>query len=375
MKCETEKFDVKFLNIVMYIGAFVALFYFLKNIGVMDKIIAVLVALVPIYLGIIICWLSMPLARRLRKVGLNKSWSAIISLVIIFGIVVAMLSVTIPLFVSQMTDLVKNFPTIYNTVVTKVNDFMHAKLHIQRDLTTIAAFNKTELFQKYGTSMINYSISTLTNVVNVVITILTSVVVSFFLVKDMDKFKCGILSIFLRNSKDDKRRKMFIEINNACMCYIKGVLLDSFIVGVLTTIVCMVLRLDYAIVFGILIGILNMVPYIGAILSELIAALYALSVGGPVFAIITFLSLLMVQIIDANILQPNIISKSVDLHPVTLVAGLIVFNLFFGLLGMVIAVPCMAVIKIVFKYMFHLQMDEEEELEEVCTKKGKKLPT
>ena len=143
------------------------------------------------------------------------------------------------------------------------------------------------------------------------------------------------------------------------------------IVLVLTTIVCMVLGLDYAIIFGILIMILNLIPYIGAVISYTVASLYALTVGGPVLAIITFICLLVVQIIDANILQPNIVAKSVNLHPVVVLSGLIVFELFFGIIGMIIAVPVLAVLKIVLKYKFSISFEDMEMVEKKAEEKQK----
>ena len=93
-------------------------------------------------------------------------------------------------------------------------------------------------------------------------------------------------------------------------------------------------------------------------LSELIVAVYAFTIGGPVFAAITFVCLLLVQIIDSNILQPNIVAKSVDLHPVVVLAGLTVFNLLMGITGMIIAVPVIAMIKIWLNHRFSSEISE-----------------
>jgi predicted PurR-regulated permease PerM len=355
-----ERFNFGFLNKIMYIGVIIGVFYFLKNLGVMDKIFEALIALTPIYIGLLICWISMPLSNKLRKFGLNKSWAAIISLVIMFGILVLVLSLVIPMFITQLTQLITDFPKIYGNIVNIANDFLHNTLHIEKELFVSNNFNKTELVQKYGGLVVNYSISTLSNVIGFFVIVATSVVVSFFMVKDIDKFKSGVYLFLSKNSKDKNTHKMFLEIDTAIMSYIKGTLLDSAIVGVMTTIVCMILGLDYAVVFGILITILNLIPYIGAILSELIAALYALSVGGPVLAIITFICLVMVQVIDANILQPNIIAKSVNIHPVVVLGGLIVFNLLWGITGMIVAVPILAAAKIILKYKFNIVEDDDE---------------
>ncbi|MEG0873367.1 MAG: AI-2E family transporter [Clostridia bacterium] len=358
MKQRAEKFDMSFLNKVMYIGAIVALILILKNLGVMDKIIDALIALTPVYIGIIICWISMPLANKLRRIGVSKSISAIVALIIIFGVLIAMVSFLIPMFINQFSDLLKEFPNIYSSIVNSINNFIHNSLHIETEFMIPNNFNKTALVQKYGSAVINYSINTLGNVVNFVVCIVTGIVVSFFMVKDIDKFKNGIIAFFSKNSTDNNRYKMLTEIDSTIMSYIKGIVIDSIIVGLMTTVVCMVLGLDYAVVFGILIAILNLIPYIGAVLSEVVAALYALSVGGPVLAIITFICLVVVQIIDANILQPNIIAKSVNLHPVVVLAGLIVFGLFWGIVGMFIAVPILAVLKIILKYKFDLEINE-----------------
>ena len=121
--------------------------------------------------------------------------------------------------------------------------------------------------------------------------------------------------------------------------------------------------------------IFNFIPYIGAILSYLVVTLYALATGGPVFALITFLCMAIIQIIDANILQPKIIAKSVDLHPVVVISGLIVFQLLFGIVGMLIAMPVLAGIKVYLKYKFNLDEYEIEEksksIKTTCKKREK----
>lgn len=371
MKIEDKKFDFKFLNFMMYFGFAVAIYFLLKNIGMMDKIIESIVALTPVFLGIILCWISTPLTNKLRKIGLSKNLSAILSLILIFGLIIAVFSVVVPMFVSQFSNLVKEFPSIYDTIVDKLNPFLTENLNIEANIKHFNEIISKDIILDNLDNILTYSISTLQSVFSVLVTIGTTIVVSFFMVKDMDKFKERIIMFFSRNGKGGKTYKMLSEIDAAVMSYVKGTILDSIIVGILTTIVCLILGLDYAIVFGILITILNLIPYIGALLSELIVALYALTVGGPIFAIVTFACLLLVQIIDANILQPNIIGKSVNLHPVVVIGGLIVFNLLFGIVGMIIAMPILAILKIIIEYKFSVQFDEIETKEDIA--KNKKI--
>ena len=371
MKIEDKKFDFKFLNFMMYFGFAVAIYFLLKNIGVMDKIVESIVALTPVFLGIILCWISTPLTNKLRKIGLSKNLSAILSLILIFGLIIVVFSMIVPIFISQFSNLIKDFPSIYDDIVDKLNPFLNENLNIDANIKHFNEIISKDIILDNLDNILTYSISTLQSVFSVLVTIGTTIVVSFFMVKDMDKFKERIIMFFSRNGKGGKTYKMLSEIDAAVMSYVKGTILDSIIVGILTTIVCLILGLDYAIVFGILITILNLIPYIGALLSELIVALYALTVGGPIFAIVTFACLLLVQIIDANILQPNIIGKSVNLHPVVVIGGLIVFNLLFGIVGMIIAMPILAILKIIIEYKFSVQFDEIETKEDIA--KNKKI--
>lgn len=372
MEEKEEKFDFKFLNKLMYIGTIVIIYYVLKNIGIFDKIVEALLALTPVYLGIIICWLSMPLSNQLKKLGLSKSIAAIVSLIIIFGMIIVVFSMIIPLFIEQLSSLIKELPNIYSSVVTKINLFLYDRFGIESGLKISESIKDLDFIRNYMGDVLTYSINTLQSAVGVIITIGTTIVVSFFMVKDMDKFKANTINLLTKNSKSSKRRKMILEIDETLNSYIKGVIIDSIIVGIMTTIVCMVLKLDYAVIFGIIIMFLNLIPYIGAIISYTIASLYALTVGGPILALITFVALFLVQVIDANILQPNIVAKSVNLHPVVVMGGLIVFELFWGVVGMIIAVPILATIKIIIKYKFSLELNEEEELIEKNQKRRKK---
>ena len=371
MKVKDNGLDFKFINVAIYGAAFIGLYFFLKNIGIMDKILSGIAALVPVFVGIIICWISMPLVRRLRKFGLGKNISAIIALLIIFGIVGLAIGLVVPIFVEQFSHLVKELPGIYTNVIGFVNEFLVDNLEIQNVIDIKSSLKSLDFLQGTVTDAISYSINTVQSIGSFVISFFTAIIVSFFMAKDMDKFKDGVITFLSRNSKDGRKYKMITDIEATCMSYIKGYAIDSFIVGILTTIVCMILKIDYAVVFGILVMIFNFVPYIGAILSYLVVSLYALATGGPIFALITFISLIIIQIIDANILQPNIIAKSVDLHPVVVIGGLIVFQLLFGIVGMLIAMPVLAGIKVYIRYKFNLDDEEDEKKESEKTVKKK----
>lgn len=345
-----KEFDFKFLNKTMYIAVLIVLFYVLKNLGIIDKLVEINSALMPVYAGIVVCFLSTPLANKLKKIGMSKKWAAIISLIIIYGIIIGLFTLVIPMFVDQLKNLAKNLPEIYTDVVTNVNEFLHSNVGLEDEISITTDIKNLEFVNKYLGNILTYSITTLQSAVGIIISIFTTIVVSFFMVKDLDEFKKKLVAYFSNNGKNKGRYKLIEDIEMTVLSYVKGVTIDSCIVGLLTAVLCIVLKIDYAIVFGLLITVLNFIPYLGAIFSEVIIALYALTIGGPLFALLTFLMLVVIQIIDANILQPNIVAKSVDLHPVVVFVGLIIGNLLLGIIGMIIVVPLLAVIKIIIRY-------------------------
>lgn len=346
-----KEFDFRFLNKIMYVAAAIAIFYVCKNLGIVDMLLDINSALIPVYIGIVVCFLGMPISRRLRKWGMDKKWAALISLIIIYAIIALVFALVVPVFIKQIGEFISNFPTIYTNVVAKINDFMHTTLKISQEYsisTNFKELNYLDFVSKFKEDMLGYSITTVQSIFAVLIKFLTVIVISFFLVKDMEDINKKIIYKFSKNGKDKKRYTLITSIEGAVGSYIKGMVVDSVIVGILTTILCFVLKLDYALVFGLLITVLNFIPYVGAAISEIAIALYAMTVGGPFFGILTFGLCLGIQLLDSNILQPNIVAKSVDLHPAVVFIGLIIGELLFGMWGMLLAVPVIAIFKVIY---------------------------
>lgn len=370
---EENKFDFKFLNKVMYISAFILVCFALKSFELLDKIVELLVALTPFYIGVVICWVSKPLANKLRKMGISKGIAATISLVIIFSIIFLALAYIIPVMVTEITQFVKDLPSLYTNVINKINLFISEKFTLDYKLSS--NIGDLGFLSNIMDNILNYSIDTAQKAGSFLISAVTAIIISFFMVKDMDRTKNSLIVMASKNGKNANRYKMLVEMDEILNSYIRGLLIDSIIVGIMTTILCLVLKLKYAVIFGIIITFLNLIPYIGAIVSYCITSLYALTVGGPLLAIITFIASFIIQLIDANILQPNIIAKSVKLHPVVVICGMLVFERLFGIVGMIIAMPVLALAKIYIKYKFGItfESDEETNTKKKILKSKKKL--
>jgi predicted PurR-regulated permease PerM len=135
--------------------------------------------------------------------------------------------------------------------------------------------------------------------------------------------------------------------------YISGQMIECLFVGVGTSLGYMIIGVDYAFLFGVIAGLTNMIPYIGPYIG-LAPAVIVTVFADPWKAVFACIVVLIVQQIDGNIIYPNVIGKSLDIHPLTIIIILLVAGNLAGLLGMILGVPFYAVCKTIFVYVFDM---------------------
>jgi len=138
--------------------------------------------------------------------------------------------------------------------------------------------------------------------------------------------------------------KLLEEANVSFFAYLKGTILTSTLVFVITATGLWLIGVKASLLLGFICGLTNIIPYIGPYLGGAVAAIVAFS-QSVLLGIITLTVISIIQTIEGNIIQPLIMSKTMKLHPVTIIIGLLIFGYFFGILGMIIATPLIAVIK------------------------------
>ncbi len=129
--------------------------------------------------------------------------------------------------------------------------------------------------------------------------------------------------------------------------FISSQLLDAIIVGVLVTIAMSIMGVKYAVLLGFMIGLFNIIPYFGAIIAVAISVLITIITGGLSQAILMTIVVVILQQIDANIINPKIIGNSLEISPLLIIFAVTVGGAYFGVLGMFLAVPIVAILKIV----------------------------
>ena len=145
-------------------------------------------------------------------------------------------------------------------------------------------------------------------------------------------------------------RKLVRDLDETCKDFVQGTLLISLIVAIITSIFFAIIGLPSPMLFGLICGVTNIIPYIGPWVGGAIATIVGFTVS-PLVGILSIVICFISQQIDGIVLQPLIMGKTMKLHPVTIMIGLLVFGYFFGVLGMIIATPTIACMKVILMYV------------------------
>jgi predicted PurR-regulated permease PerM len=165
---------------------------------------------------------------------------------------------------------------------------------------------------------------------------------------DFDSVKKHIKSLIPKRHKEDTL-KLLGQLNRNLRSYVKGTLLIMGILFVFQSIALTIVGLKAPMVFGLFCAITDLIPYIGPYIGGIPAVLVGLSIS-PTTGIMALIAVVICQCLENYFLQPVVMGKTMTLHPVTIMIGLLVFNHFFGIVGMIIATPTISILKTIFNF-------------------------
>lgn len=317
-----------------------------KQSGVIKVILSLLKVISPLFIGFIIAWLFYPLHKKLMEKKVPKVLSAIIifaSLILLVGL---LLYFFVPVIYEQVNELISYVPNIVEHITGFFSNLFD-KFDIKGlDITSIKdgiIKSSKELLLSITTAIPNGLFNLLKALASALGIIVMSLVVGIYMLIDFDNLVVNFNKMLPRKGHSDYV-KLFQNIGTEARKVINGTLLVAFLVFVFDTIGFMIIGLNASVVFGLFCGITDLIPYIGPYIGGAAAVVVGFT-QGPIIGIGTLVIAAVVQFLESYILQPVVMSKAMRLHPVTIIIGLLVFGHFFGVLGMIIATPCMAIIK------------------------------
>lgn len=357
-----EKLNYKSINRLVVIITFLSIVGILFAFNLLENVKNVFSALTPLYLALVILWIMKPLANYFEeKRGMEHKKATRLSLLINLLVVLLFLFVFVPVLFAQLWDITQNSTQLLESIqenITKITDrFQMHQIDIVDEIQTKAAeylnINSIkDVINKENFGMLTETIQSVVgyigNITGFFINIGFAYIIAFYLADDFENFVEKTMNLFFKNA-EKKNRIVFLESTQALSGYFKGLLLDCSFVAIIVSIGATIIGVPSPLLFGLLAGIFNVIPYIGPVLGGLPLIVIALSQGIPT-AIAAAVVVFGTQMFESQFLQPRIMANSTNLHPATVLVGLLIFGTLFGFIGMIIATPTLAVIAVIIKH-------------------------
>lgn len=316
---------------------------------------------VPVLLSGVLFYISEPFQRWLEKKGLPR-WASISTIVLVLaGVVTGLLLIIGNPISEQVNRLVKNAPYIGDKIMEATDFVLQNKDNLPPQVENFvdSVTNSIQDVVVVGSkSIVNFVSGTVS-------TIFTLILVPFFyifMLKDHEKFAPNIYKLFSGERRTWVKNTLE-DINEALKNYVQGQVLVSLILATMMLIGYLVIGLEYALLLAIFSFFMNMIPFIGPWISLAPALLIAI-IQDPILVIWVCVITLVAQQLESNLITPNIMGKSLDIHPLTVITIVLAAGNIGGFVAILIGIPTYAVIKVVVKNIY----EERKKIKEAATK-------
>lgn len=352
---------IRVFYVITIVGIILGILIALQRLELFNLLKGVLKVISPLFIGFIIAWLVNPLQRKLVDKGMNKYLSSILIFIGIIGIAILFIYIFIPVLYNQVNDLISTIPSILNSTssfVTKTLDkFDIGGIDIDSIKHSLIDTGQ-EMVVSFTSSLPNHIIDFVKGLFSALGIIILSLVVGIYMLIDFDNITLAFQKILPKKGREDYI-KLLENISFNAHKVVNGTLLIALMVFVCDTIGFAIVGLDMAVLFGLFCGLTDLIPYIGPYIGGAAAVIVGFT-QGPIVGIGVLVIAVIVQLLESYVLQPMVMSKAMQLHPVMIIVGLLLFGYFFSIIGMVLATPCMAVIKEIIIFINHKRLSNRE---------------
>ncbi|ANB58974.1 hypothetical protein GFC29_1839 [Anoxybacillus sp. B7M1] len=303
----------------------------------------IVTVLTPFIIAAFIAYLLHPLVEHIHKRGIPRALAILMIYIVFFGGVGYGAYKGIPVLLDQLQELTKSLPMLADTYhgwTTKIHDQtakwpkeMHKR--VETSILEVEALLGLWLTK---------AVTSVKSILNSAMVFLLVPFIAFYMLKDMDEMKQAVWRLTPK-----KWRKEGIEflkdVDESLGNYIRGQLFVCTLIGGVAALSLWIAGMNYPLLLGLIIGATNVIPYFGPIIGAIPAALLAATISTKMMMIVMGIIFLL-QFLEGNVLSPLIVGKSLHMHPLIIMLSLFLGGELAGIVGMIIAVPFVAVLKV-----------------------------
>lgn len=353
---EIVKTGSKILNlfyVVMVFLIIMGVIFLCKILNIFPILFTILSVVSPFFLGFIIAWLLNPIVNKLTDKGMRRGWAvALVYLMLIVLIYLFCLAI-IPALVDQLNEMAKTAPELLLNVKDLINNiFVKLSNGTNIDMTNVKMqfMNYLEDFSKnLTTDLPSKIVSIVQGLISGVGKFLVGAVIGFYLLMNFNNVTKFLINMVPKKFKGDVE-KLSNNISEVLFGFVNGTFLDSLILLIINIIGFSLIGLNAPVLFAVFCVVTNIIPYVGPYIGGIPAILVGFT-QSPLIGTLILVFIVATQSIEGNFLHPIIMGRKMDLHPVTIVISLLIFEHFFGIMGMVVATPVVAVLKVIYVFL------------------------
>lgn len=298
--------------------------------------------IVPLMFAMLIAIMLLPVVHQLEKWRIPRGLAAIVAvLLFIIGIVLLIL-----LLGKQMEAFISDFPQLEQKlmlVIDSTQDWVNTKFHINS--STQMSYVEKAMMGTLGTAT-SFISQTFLSVSSLLIFVVFVFLYAFFILF----YRRLLVSFLIKIFQEQHREKLLTVIASTrtiIKSYVGGLMIEMVIVAVLNTTLFFILGIKYAILLGVMAAIFNIIPYVGILTAAILIILVTLATGTPIQALQAGIALFLIHVFDSNILFPSIVGSKVKINALVTIVGVVLGNMLWGIPGMFLAIPTIAIIKII----------------------------
>lgn len=358
---------LKLLYVVMIVAIVFLASVLLKDWGVFTFIKTLLSVISPLFIGFIIAWLFNPAVKKLEKKKIPRIAGSLIVYAIFLIFLVVFIKILVPTIYVQLNELVGNLPEIFNEVKLATNKLFESLNDMNGiDLTSVKVNLFTTLenwFTNFTTSLPEFILTVVTSFFSKLMTIAFGLIIGLYMLFDFDSISKHLISLLPKKHQKDADA-LITDISTEVRKCVNGTLTVASMVFVGDSIGFAIIGLQAPLLFGLFCGITDLIPYVGPYIGGIAAVIIGFS-QSTFTGIMAIIICCVVQCLENFVLQPLIMSKTMKLHPVTIIIGLLIFEHFFGIVGMILATPIIALLKVIYYFTIDkLNLFKDEAVED-----------
>ncbi|MFC3211524.1 AI-2E family transporter [Planomicrobium okeanokoites] len=315
----------------------------------------------PVTLAMILYYLLRPVLRLLERFRIKRIWGILIIFMGVVGMLTLVTFLILPFLREQLQMLIEEFPQYFMQLLTDIDAFLRtsfvgdyytgSNFDIDQLMETLPD-NLAGILQDVVASIITGITGFLSTITSFVLSIVIVPFILFYLLKDGEKLPEYILKLLPPRLRDDTR-EVFGEADRQLSAYIQGQLIVAFLIGVMVFIGFLIIGMKYALLLGVLAMFTSVVPYIGPAIAITPAVIIAL-VTSPFMLVKLAIVWTVVQLVEGNIISPQVMGKTLFIHPVTIIFVLLTAGSLFGVAGVILGIPAYAILRVLVSHIFKL---------------------